>query len=249
MIKTLFYNDDCINSFEKINDNSIDLVITDVPYGVNFKNDFYDDTKEYVFSNYEKWIANFSRVLKDGSHCYIFVPTQEIDKWVSMIKKYLTFKNIITTRTYTTQNYLKDNFSYNTQFIIYCSKGKAKPFNKVDFIKTSESWLKDKRNKNPKQYTYNYPSFMPDYIFSNVKGNAKNKLIHPNQKNIDFQKFLIELSTNIGDTVLDPFMGSGSSGLASVKCQRNYIDIEQDKHYFDIATQMILYEIGCDKNE
>lgn len=86
MIKTLFYNDDCINSFEKINDNSIDLVITDVPYGVNFKNDFYDDTKEYVFSNYEKWIANISRVLKDGSHCYIFVPTQEIDKWVCMIK-------------------------------------------------------------------------------------------------------------------------------------------------------------------
>ena len=51
MIKTLFYNDDCINSFEKINDNSIDLVITDVPYGVNFKNDFYDDSKEYVFNN------------------------------------------------------------------------------------------------------------------------------------------------------------------------------------------------------
>ena len=90
---------------------------------------------------------------------------------------------------------------------------------------------------------------MPDYIFSNVKGNAKNKLIHPNQKNIDFQKFLIELSTNNGDTVFDPFMGSGSSGLASVKCQRNYIGIEQDEYYFNVAKQMILYEIGCDKNE
>ena len=246
MSEIKLYHDDCLKIFESFKDESVDLILTDVPYGVNFKNDFYDDSKEYVFSHYEKWISEMARVLKDGNHCYIFVPTLEIDKWVSVVKKYFTFKNIITTRTYTTGNYLKDNFSYNSQFIIYCCKGKAKGLNKVDGITTSQSWLKDKRNKNPKPYTYNYPSFMPDNFFSNVKGNSKNA-VHPNQKNVDFQKFLIELSTNENDVVLDPVMGSGSCGEACILCNRNFIGIEQDKTYYDLAFKH-LDEVNKDVN-
>lgn len=232
MSEIKLYHDDCLNVLKQFDDDSVDLILTDVPYGVDFKNDFFDDSKEYVFTHYEQWISEMHRVLKEGSHCYIFIPTLEVDKWVYMTKKYFTFKNIITTRTYTTGNYLKNNFSYNSQFIIYCSKGNAKELNKVDGITTSQSWLKDKRNKNPKPYTYNYPSFMPDNFFSNVKGNCKNA-VHPNQKNVDFQKFLIELSTNENDTVLDPFMGSGSCGEASVLCNRNFIGIEQDEEYYN----------------
>lgn len=239
------FNGDCLDIMKKLENNSVDLILTDVPYGVNFKNDFFDDSKDYVFSHYELWISEMYRILKDGCHCYIFIPTLEVDRWVSMIKKYFTFKNLVATRTYTTQTYLKDNFSYNAQYIIYCSKGKAKLFNKVDFIKTSESWLKDKRNKNPKRYTYNYPSFMPEYVFSNVKGNSKSS-VHPNQKSVEFQKFLIELSTNENDVVFDPFMGSGSCGEASILCNRKFIGIEQDKNYFDIATNRLK---GCDKND
>jgi site-specific DNA-methyltransferase (adenine-specific) len=232
MSEIKLYHDDCLNVLKQLDNDSVDLVLTDVPYGVDFKNDFFDDSKEYVFTHYEQWISEMHRVLKEGSHCYIFIPTLEVDKWVYMVKKYFTFKNIITARIYTTGNYLKNNFSYNSQFVIYCSKGKAKPFNKVDAIKTSQAWLKDKRNKNPKPYTYNYPSFMPDYFFSNVKGNCKHA-VHPNQKNVDFQKFLIELSTNENDTVLDPFMGSGSCGEASILCNRNFIGIEQDEEYYN----------------
>lgn len=239
------HHSDCLDVFKTLKDESIDLILTDVPYGVNFKNDIYDDSKEYVFSNYELWIREMHRVLKDGSHCYIFIPVLEVDKWVSIVKKYFNFKNIITTRTYTTGNYLKDNFSFNSQFIIYCSKGKAKSLNKVDGITTSQSWLKDKRNKNPKPYTYNYPSFMPDNFFSNVKGNCKNA-IHPNQKNVDFQKFLIELSTNENDMVLDPFMGSGSCGEACLLCNRKFIGVEQDEFYYN-ATKQRLEEIKNDK--
>ena len=85
-------NMDCLEGMKKLEDNSVDCIITDVPYGVNFKNDFYDDSKGYVFSTYEQWIKEYARLLKKGSHCYIFIPTLEVDKWVSMVKKYLNTK-------------------------------------------------------------------------------------------------------------------------------------------------------------
>ena len=78
-----------------------------------------------------------------------------------------------------------------------------------------------------------------------MKGNCKNA-IHPNQKNVDFQKFLIELSTNEGDIVLDPFMGSGSCGEACLLCNRKFIGIEQDEFYYN-ATKQRLEEIKNDK--
>ena len=236
--KYQLYHGDCLDGFKTLKNESVDLILTDVPYGVGYKNDFYDDSKDYVFSHYEQWISEMARVLKEGSHCYIFIPTLEIDKWVAMVKKYFTFKNLIATRTYTGSNHLKDNFSFNAQYVIYCVKGKPKHLNKVEGIPTSEAWLKDKRNKNPKPFTYHYPSFMPDKFFSNVKGNAKDT-IHPNQKSVPFQEFLIQLSTNEGDVVLDPFLGSGSCGEASLKHHRRFIGFEQDETYFKLATKRL----------
>lgn len=232
------YHGDCLEGFKQLADESVDLILTDVPYGVDYKNDFYDDSKDYVFSHYEQWISEMARVLKEGSHCYIFIPTLEVDKWVAMVKNYFTFKNLIATRTYTGSVYLKDNFSFNSQYVIYCSKWKAKRFNEVDVIPTSEAWLKDKRNKNPKPFTYNYPAFMPDKFFSNVKGNAKGS-IHPNQKSVPFQQFLIQLSTNEGDIVLDPFLGSGSCGEAALSVNRKFIGFEQDENYYNLASQRL----------
>lgn len=232
-------NGDCLEVMKTLEENSIDLILTDVPYGVNFKNDFYDDSKDYVFSNYEEWIREYSRLLKNGSHCYIFIPTLEADKWISMVKKYLNFNNLLATRTYTKNLYLKNNFKYDLQLVIFASKGTANRLNAVDFIKTSESWFKDKRNSNPKEFTYMYPSFMPDYIFSNVKGNSKEALGHPNQKNVSFLKNLIMLSSNEGDIVLDSFMGSNSTGLACVETNRKFICIEQDEKYYGIGINRI----------
>ena len=178
----LIYNDDCLNQFKNLNDNSIDLILTDVPYWVDFKWN-YDDTKEYVFSNHKKWLSEMYRVLKNWNHCYIFIPTLEIDKWVSSAKEvWFNLKNILTTKTYTTNRYLKDNYKFDSQFILYLSKWKkSRRLNQVDWIKTSESWFNDKRNTNPKEYTYSYPSFIRE-IFWNQKPNKKVKNIHWNEK-------------------------------------------------------------------
>ena len=63
--------------------------------------------------------------------------------------------------------------------------------------------------------------------------------LHPTQKPVDLMEYLIEVSSNENDIVLDPFMGSGSSGVACVHTNRNFIGMELDKDYFEIAKKRI----------
>lgn len=180
-----------------IPDNSIDLVLTDVPFGVDFKKSkFFDDSKKTVFSSCDEWITQMYRVLKKGHHCYIYVPTLQIDKWIYSIKRVFEYNNLIAVSTYTTNRYIKNNFTFDLQLIAYCSKGKAKRLNKVDWIKTSKSWYKDKRNKDPKKFTYQYKSFVPKKYRANVKTNEQVKGLHPNRKNQILIEKLILLSSN-----------------------------------------------------
>ena len=120
---------------------------------------------------------------------------------------------------------------------MYLSKGKAKDFNKIDFIKTSDAWLNDKRNIKKQEYTYSYPNFLPN-IFANQKASSK-KLLHPNEKNIKLLEVLIKLSTNENDIVLDCFAGSGSVGLATLKTKRRFLSCEQDGNYAKQAQNRI----------
>lgn len=231
---------DCLQELSLVEDNSVDLIITDPPYGVEYSKGF-DDSKKHVEQSVSSWVGEMYRVLKPKHHCYIFVPTKELDLWIGAVRETgFELNNILATKTYTQSVYLRNNFQYNTQLILYCSKGKAKPFNEVDFIPTSEAWLKDKRNKNPKPYTYSYPSFLPYY--SNEKSTAKNsnKLNrHPCSKNVDLIKFLIEVSTNKNDVVMDMFVGGGSTAVACIKSERDFIGFENNERYYNIALDKI----------
>jgi site-specific DNA-methyltransferase (adenine-specific) len=70
---------------------------------------------------------------------------------------------------------------------------------------------------------------------------------HPTQKPINLLEFLIRVYTNIGDTVLDNTMGSGSTGVAAVNTGRHFIGIEKEKIYFDIAEKRIMEAEGLFK--
>ena len=69
--------------------------------------------------------------------------------------------------------------------------------------------------------------------------NLVQERLHPNQKPVSLLEYLIKTYTNKGDTVLDNCMGSGSTGVACVKTDRNFIGIELDEDYFNIAKDRI----------
>ncbi|WP_324823525.1 DNA-methyltransferase [Sinanaerobacter sp. ZZT-01] len=223
---------DCNALFEKLEDSSIDLIVTDPPYGVGYSVGF-DDSLEYVKSNIEFWLKQMYRVLKEGRHCYIFIPTKQAGLWLSQIQEVFTFNNILTVRNYTTSQHSKNNFQYNNQLIVYCSKGIPNDLHLYDFFKTSESWLNDSRNKNPNLYTYTYPAFIGS-CFANVKRTrSKQDNGHPCAKNPELLRLLVNLSSNPGDVVFDPFMGGGSTGLTALNEQRGFIGFEKNTEYFN----------------
>ena len=76
--------------------------------------------------------------------------------------------------------------------------------------------------------------------------NGNNNAVHPTQKPVALLEYLIKTYTNEGMTVLDNTMGSGSTGVAAVSLNRNFIGMELDKDYFKIAQERIL---GSDKHE
>ena len=73
-------------------------------------------------------------------------------------------------------------------------------------------------------------------FYANITGT---RCIHPTQKPVDLLEYLIRTYTNEGETVLDFTMGSGSTGVACVNTNRNFIGIEKEKKYFDIASERI----------
>ena len=70
--------------------------------------------------------------------------------------------------------------------------------------------------------------------------NPNNNLFHPCQKNTELLEYLIKTYTNENDIVLDNCMGSGTTGEACINLERNFIGIEKDKEYFEIAEKRLL---------
>lgn len=225
---------------QELKDNSIDLILTDPPYGVGFENDFYDDSIDYVKQNIGQWFTDWHRALKEDSYLVLYVGTKTLNLWLTEADKAgFTFKNIVATRSFNNGSIApKNNFGFQFQPIIVLSKGKGKSFNEVDFIPTSDAWFNDKRNKNPKPFTYQYPNFIgTDLAYATAKRASKN--LHPNEKNVDLLKFFVELLTDEGQTVLEPFGGSGSTLVACKETNRKAIGFEQDTNYYNTIKERL----------
>lgn len=89
----------------------------------------------------------------------------------------------------------------------------------------------------------------PDLLtFPNVKDkNADGSNIHDSQKPIGLMQTLIQNSSNVGDIVLEPFAGSGTTCIAALRENRKYIGIELDKHYYEVAKKRIENELSQPK--
>ena len=211
---------DCLELMKDIPDNSIDMILVDPPYKMTKRgkscrpNWMPNNMGENVFNgeipNAKDWMSECYRVLKEGTHFYTFCNTNDILEYLQIAKE-CGFKlhNIITM--------IKDTgmpcrwYLKNCELVLFFRKGKAKPINDM----TSRDWVK-----------VNMPT-------------KKNGKLHITQKPLDFIQKLVTNSSNEGDTVLDCFMGSGTTGVACINTNRNFIGMELDEKYFNIAKERI----------
>lgn len=215
------YNLDVIDFMTTLPDKSIDLVVTDPPYLISYKTNRRKEGGGHKFSNaiendnnpelIKTYIKECYRVLKNNTAIYMFCSFDKVDFFKSEIEKYFDIKNIIIWKKNNhTAGDLEAQFGKQYEMIILANKGR-KPFNGD---RLTDVW--------------SFNKISPD------------KLVHQNQKPVDLIKRCIIKHSNQGDLIFDGFMGSGTTAIAAMDTDRNFLGCEIDPEYFEIAQSRIL---------
>lgn len=210
------YNNDCMKILPTLDNKSVDLVVTDIPYDVvNRKHGSLrklDKGKADIITfDLDMFVSELVRVTK-GS-IYIFCGTEQ----VSNIRKILV-QNKMSTRLCIWE---KTNPSPMNGDKIWLSGIECCVFGRF-----SNATF----NEHCKNTVFRYPC-------------GRNKL-HPTQKPLELIEKLVLASSNEGDTVLDPCMGSGTTGVACKKNNRKFIGIEMDREFYNIASHRIESDVA-----
>ena len=206
------YNGDCLELMKDISDNSVDMILTDIPYGVVNRSDNglrnLNKEKADVFDlDMKEVLEEFYRISR--GQIVVFCGKEQ-------------FSNIYE---------FFANQKGTTRPIIW-HKSNPSPMNgQYVYLSGVELavWFKPKgRNV--------FNAHCKNTVFKHSNGSRK---IHPTQKNVNLFEELITDNTNENEIVFDPFMGSGTTGVACLNTNRNFIGIELDDKYFNIAKERI----------
>lgn len=218
------YNDDCLVGLKDIEDGSIDLIVTDPPYLINYHSAKYDTSHKFstpIANDTNKSLIidimpELYRVLKDDSAIYMFCSPNTVEFFKAEIEKYFNVKNLII--------WVKNNgtigdcfaaYSRGYEICIYANKGRKF----INGKRITDVWSSEK--------------------IPGLKKIVGQNQLHQNQKPLELIKLMIEKSSSMGELVLDPFMGSATTAVAAMELGRNYVGFEMDPYYFRVAKQRI----------
>jgi len=254
MKKNIIYNGDCIEVLkEKVDDNSIDLIFADPPYnlsgnGLKWKgnktggdwfmvNEQWDKMTAPEYLQFtRKWIGACYKKLKPTGSIYIACSYHNIGE-VMIVLKQLDFKinNIITWyKVNAMPNMTRRVFTHSTEFVIWAVKGSGWTFNYEIIKEINPERQKDGRTKQMRDF-WALPLVQGKERLCGKDGRA----LHPTQKPEEMLKRIILASSNKGDIVLDPFLGSGTTAVVAKKLGRKWIGIEKSKAYVKIAEKRV----------
>ena len=249
MIETEIIHGDCIEEMSKINNNSIDLTVTSPPYD---KLRSYEGSLQWNESVWKQVFKQLYRITKEGGVVVWVVGDATINgsETGTSFEQALYAKStgfnlhdtMIFKKETPTWNISSRRYRQNLEFMFILSKGQVKTFNPIEDQKVKNlkpRICKSNRNGTPKYqlYTPKKSHTCRGNIWSYAVGGKK--VNHP----AVFPEILatdhILSWSNEGDTVLDPFLGSGTTGVASLQLNRKFIGIEKVKKYFNLANERI----------
>lgn len=224
------YNTDAIEWLKTLDNDSVDLIVSDPPYRVTqhgrsglggiFKTKVGEDKKlngklfEHNEVDVNDYAGELYRVLKPDSHCYIMTNDRNLQNFMNVFTN-IGF-NFCKLLIWDKQNKITNQYYMNqVEYILFMYKGRNKQINNCG--------------------TSNLISV------NNVKNKTHN---HPTEKPVELMEILIKNSTNEGDLVLDPFVGVGATPVACQNLKRNFIGCELDKVYYDTTMERLNEGIG-----
>lgn len=236
------YHGDCLEVMKQLPDNSVDMVLCDLPYGMTA-------CKWDCVIPFEDLWSSYKRICKKNAAIVLFGSMPFSAKLVaSNLKAYK--------HEWIWQKNAGSNFSCvkhqpmreHEQVMVFCygtpqynpilqersESGKARTKYQFKLIRSgNDAYLQGSlRTRNSQTYKdLRYPSSIQK--FNRERG------LHPTQKPVALCEYLIKTYTNEGMTVLDNCMGSGTTGVACLNLNRDFIGIEKDSHYFEVAKERI----------
>lgn len=244
------YQGDCLEVMKNIPDKSVDMILCDLPYGTT-------SCPWDVVIPFDRLWEQYNRIIKDGGAIVLFgsepfssalrmsnIKNFKYD-WVWNKKKP---GNIFLAKSQPMKIHEIISVFGKRRTNYYPIKTKRDKIKKTKNYGTGEAFGGDK-HKEEKTYEYSEKNPFSIIEFSNAYQKGK---VHPTQKPVELCEYLIKTYTNAGETVLDNCMGSGTTGVACKHLNRNFIGIELDQNYFEIAknrienepTQLTLTEQG-----
>ena len=246
---------DCLELMKDIPDKSIDMILCDLPYGTTA-------CKWDIVIPFDKLWEQYNRIIKENGAIVLFgsqpFTSQLILSNIKMFREELIWlKNKSGSGLQAKQKHIKihenilvfsknGKYTYNPQKWLVDKKEfltQRKTFNEIEvgnniYSKMIKKQKADDGTRNPISIVSCRVPFTP----------SKNKIyedktvdlrVHPTQKPVKLLEYLIKTYTNEGETVLDNCMGSGSTGVACINTNRNFIGIELDENYYNIAKERI----------
>ena len=228
---------DCLEVMKNIPSASVDMILCDLPYGTT-------RNKWDTCLNLGKLWEQYKRIVKDNGAIVLFSqmpftaalvmsnPKMFRYEWIaekSLATGFLNAKRMPMKAHENILVFYKKLPAYNAQM----TKGKPYSITRRDI---------------GGQYLHNFESIETknegtrcprDVLRDLWQPYCGGKMYHPTQKPVPLLEYLIKTYTNEGDTVLDNCMGSGSTGVACVNTKRDFIGVELDENYFDIARRRI----------
>lgn len=229
-------NNDAILALKELDENSVDLILTDPPYNLgqfmNGRDTNMGQLRKNHFSatdwdhlNYDQWmkkmdefLENSSRIIKNGGSIIIFMSLIKVESIIQLAQKH--------------------SFYYKTTGIWHKKNPLPRNMN-LHFINSTEGWIYFTYKKKTGTFN-NKGKVFHDFVETGLTpGNEKKFGGHPTQKPEAVIEHFISLLSNKGDTVLDPFMGSGTTGKVAVDLGRKFIGVEISKKYYQTAKNRI----------
>lgn len=224
---------DCLEILPNISDNSVDMILCDLPYGTT------QNKWDSIIDLSKLWIE-YKRIIKSGGVIALFSQMPFTIDLVNSCREWFRYEWIWQKSQGT--GFLNANRMplkiHENIMIFYDKLGTYNPQFRTGSYHTRGSSSTLSANYGKYQRVCKEPSnaYYPIDIVTFDKSQLRE---HPTQKPVDLCEYLIMTYTNKGETVLDNTMGSGSTGVACVNTGRDFIGIELDKGYYDIACKRI----------
>ncbi len=230
-----FMKGDCLERMKEIPDGSVDMVMTDPPYGTTAckwdsiipLDPMWEQLKRVIKPNgaivmtasqpfTTTLIASNMKMFK---YCWVWKKSRFANQMLAKVQPLKIHEDVI---------------------VFSASKATYRPQGLVEVNKTTKQGARISDNNGGGTRKTEYTQTHTNYPRTVLEFASEGKTVHPTQKPVALMEYLIRTYTNDGETVLDFTSGSFTTGVACVNLDRKFIGIEMDDHYYDIGTERVL---------